>query len=458
MERALGDLIATLRRDGLVISTGESIDAMRAVSQLGVQSREDLRRVLATTLVKSFRDAATFEKTFERFFAADGETTPDWYEKLRARGFTPDEISAVRDAVEAQAAAQHGAPLYKALSEGGGRKLDELVHVAAQSAGFGADADPERAGYYTMRMLDAARMTRAEAQLAQARSQLRDAFGEARGDELADAIADELREFRGKARQHVQKALEAPRDETLERVPFSDLDPEETRRIERAVVELSRRMLGRAAMEQRRARRGRLMAGPTLRMALRSSGVPFQPRFRGRTPKKAHVVLLCDVSDSVRANVRFMLLFLHAAQRAFGSARSFVFVSDVREATEVFREQPLDRALDLACNGGLVNVADNSAYGEVFRRFLLLHEGALDQRATLIIIGDGRSNHGDPGVEALGRLQRRVARVVWLVPEPRDAWASGDSALLAYRKHAHEMLPMTHLASLREAIRVLARR
>jgi uncharacterized protein with von Willebrand factor type A (vWA) domain len=458
MDEALADLIATLRRQGLLVSTSESIDALRAVQQMGLGSRDDLRRALSATLVKSFRDLPEFERAFQHFFRAQGESSPDWFGQLRAKGFTPDEVAALKDIVDGQAGVQHGAPLYRALSEGGGSRLEDAVRVAASHAGVTRVADPERVGFYTMRLLDSARMSRAEAQLSQARSQLRDAFGE-RGDALADELASALQDFRVMARDFVRASAEAEdEEESLEHTPFGSLNGQDAERVEREVLALSRRLLGRSAMERKRARRGRLLAGPTMRRSLRTGGVPFQPRYRRRAARKARVVVLCDVSDSVRASVRFMLLFLHAAQRAFADARSFVFVRDVREATAVFRDQPVARALELACQGGLVDVAENSAYGAVFRRFLCDFRNALDARTTLIIIGDGRSNHGDAGLGALKSIAMKVQRVVWLVPEQVESWKSGDSDLPLYRKYAHAMLPMTDLASLRVAVRLLARR
>jgi uncharacterized protein with von Willebrand factor type A (vWA) domain len=168
-------------------------------------------------------------------------------------------------------------------------------------------------------------------------------------------------------------------------------------------------------------------------------------------------VLLCDVSDSVRASARFMLLFMHVAQRLFEATRSFVFVGDVRDATEVFRREPPARAIDLAYRGAIVNVADNSHYGRVFRQLLAEQRAHLDPRSTLIVLGDGRSNHFDPAKDAFAELCGRVARVVWLTPEPESRWASADSALPVYRRHVDQLLPVYDLATLRIAAREVAR-
>ena len=52
-----------------------------------------------------------------------------------------------------------------------------------------------------------------------------------------------------------------------------------------------------------------------------------------------------------------------------------------------------------------------------------------DHRTTVLILGDARSNYGDPGDRSLRRIHQRARRVLWLNPEPRAFWNSGDSAM-----------------------------
>ena len=53
----------------------------------------------------------------------------------------------------------------------------------------------------------------------------------------------------------------------------------------------------------------------------------------------------------------------------------------------------------------------------------------IDQRTTVLILGDGRSNYSDPGIEHLRRIHERARNVLWLNPEPRAFWNSGDSEM-----------------------------
>ncbi|HJP34952.1 MAG TPA: VWA domain-containing protein, partial [Gammaproteobacteria bacterium] len=53
----------------------------------------------------------------------------------------------------------------------------------------------------------------------------------------------------------------------------------------------------------------------------------------------------------------------------------------------------------------------------------------IDHRTTVLVLGDARSNYGDPGVRHLRKIRDRARRVLWLNPEPRAFWNSGDSEM-----------------------------
>ena len=138
-------------------------------------------------------------------------------------------------------------------------------------------------------------------------------------------------------------------------------------------------------------------------------------------------MILCDVSDSVRSVATFLLEFAYAAQELFSETRSFVFVSELGETTELFARHGVHRALAAAYGGGIVSVTDNSNYGRVLRSFEERSRTWLDRRTTVVVLGDGRTNYHDDASDALARIRDRARALIWLCPEPRAHWASGDS-------------------------------
>jgi uncharacterized protein with von Willebrand factor type A (vWA) domain len=200
-----------------------------------------------------------------------------------------------------------------------------------------------------------------------------------------------------------------------------------------------------------RARRGALHVRRTLRRNMALGGLPARLAFRRKRPERPDLVVLCDVSDSVRHASRLMLLFLHTLQGRFTRVRSFVFVSDLGEVTDAFREErDVARAADLATAGRHVSLHGNSNYGRALKLFHDRHRSAVTRRTTVLVIGDGRSNYLPPHAWVLDELRRRARRVLWICPEERWAWGQGDSEMPLYARKVDRVAVVTDLRALEE--------
>ena len=89
----------------------------------------------------------------------------------------------------------------------------------------------------------------------------------------------------------------------------------------------------------------------TLRRNLQYGGVPFRIVFDRKRKDKPQVMVLCDVSDSVRNVSRFMLQFVYALQDLYSKVRSFIFVAELGEVTQLFTEHDANQALDAGAHG-----------------------------------------------------------------------------------------------------------
>ena len=76
----------------------------------------------------------------------------------------------------------------------------------------------------------------------------------------------------------------------------------------------------------------------------------------------------------------------------------------------------------------------------------------MTHKTVVVVLGDGRSNYRDPGLEVMAALKTRAKSVVWLVPEDRGTWGFGDSVLPKFSRHADAMLPARTLRDLARAI------
>ena len=164
-------------------------------------------------------------------------------------------------------------------------------------------------------------------------------------------------------------------------------------------------------------------------------GVPFRIRYENKRKERPQVIILCDISDSVRNVSRFMLQFVHSLQDLYSRVRSYVFVADIAEVTKLFSDNDIQTAINESINGNVVNVYAHSDFGRAFRDFHRDHIEAVDSRTTVIILGDARNNYNAPNEWVMRDIQERAKQVIWLNPENRSTWGFGDSEMSRYAPH-----------------------
>ncbi len=315
-------------------------------------------------------------------------------------------------------------------------ELERLLRAAGMARTLAPMTSPLQIGFFAQQMSNRLGLPRAASAMKRLRDALREALGDARGDALADAVAEELERVKRRVRDHVERELSRrlgenrPKSPGIDDKSFFALSDREVTDVRRAVRALGERLRGAERVRVRRARSGRIDPHRTMRRSFATGGVPFAAVRRRRRRDKPKLVLLCDVSESVRAASLFLLEFVSAAQELFSGTRSFVFVSEVAEVTELFASQRIESALARVLGGDVVSLAHNSNYGRALAGFDAAVGRAIDRRTTVVILGDGRTNYLPAGVEVVERLRARARAVLWLTPEGPASWGSGDSAML----------------------------
>ena len=157
-----------------------------------------------------------------------------------------------------------------------------------------------------------------------------------------------------------------------------------------------------------------------------------------RRPRRPEIFVLCDVSTSVTSASTFFLSVLHALHDSFRKLRSFVFIERISEVTEVFERERDFRAASArrsSRDAGVADISGYTDYGRVWTEFLALIEDELHPRATVIVLGDARTNGRPPRDDVFAAITARAGRTFWLNPEPRLYWNYGDSVIAAYEQH-----------------------
>jgi len=471
VERSLHRFVRLLRLRGIRVSVTEAHDAMRAAAQPGaLADRETLRCVLRVALVKDRRDEDLFDELFDRYFRLEPVTATQsrghshGHEDLTDQG-TAEEFTISPEPPQApRQGHSHGKPAdirdlfrpedlaasYNLHQEANKIDLagmtDEIVLARERGrrdvSGPRLQLDTSRLrGAGTPGQLIGSPGTRLDAGLTVAEEQAllgwlddpdSDVAAAARprgsGDEVA-GLGELLKRHLAALAAMDRRAVESPERPGPRTAVIGEA---ERYRLEETLRRLARTMPG--ALTHRRvvAGRGRVEAARTMRASMRYDGVPFRPVTVARKEDKPRLVVLADVSLSVRPAARFTLYFAHGLQRLFGQVRTFAFVAGTAEVTDLFAEHPAERAVAKIFGGDVLDVDADSDYGAAFGQFREEFPATVTRRTTVVILGDGRGNGRDPGLDAFEEIIRRARQVIWLTPERRNMWRLGHCDLPRY--------------------------
>lgn len=454
----LVDFASLLRQNGLRVSPGEVADAARALALVPFDDREAVRSALRATLVKRGQDAGAFDRLFELYFGAMGRLLEGLEESL-ARALSIEGLS-LEDLQElARMLDAMGSPLGAAVAGGDLGAVAKLLRTAALQVDFKGLKSPLQKGFYARRVASQAGIGDAEREfgkLAQALAEK--GFDPSkiervskRLEEAVEALEDAARraadlEQQARDREKIAKDADSAAHRNL-----ASLSPAELAKMRDSVKRLAEKLKSRISRRRKERRRGQLHVRRTLRMNLSSGGIPAKLAFRQKRPERPDIVVLCDVSDSVRNVSRLMLQFVHTLQSLYARVRSFVFVSDLGEVTKFFKDARPDEIADDAFASRIINLSANSNYGRALRLLHADFRGAVTRRTTVVVIGDGRSNHNPAEAWVLEDLKRRARRIVWVCPEEKNAWGIGDSEMHLYARHCDQVLVVRTLDDLAKA-------
>lgn len=274
----------------------------------------------------------------------------------------------------------------------------------------------------------------------------RDDEAESRGERPAQverAGPREPGERREDTGDHPRRGRSARRRELLQGplALFTAHDVAEARDL---VRELGARLRGRLARRERALRRGRLDLRRTLRAAIGSGGVPLRLRRRGRRPGRPDLVALCDLSGSVAAASELLLGLVAPAARHFRRVHLFAYVD---------RLVPVSIEHGFVAPGGPLDLHARSDFGRVLGDLWTRERASLGRGTLLLVLGDARNNRLPPRADLLRAVRERVRHLLWIVPEPRARWDTGDSVLRLYAPSCDAVLECLTLGALVAAVR-----
>lgn len=455
MEARVVEFVEVLRQNGLKVAISESRDAVEAIATTGVEDPDLFRSALEASLCKRAADVETFNRAFELFFTGAikmlQEIDRSLADRIREEGLLEgDELKMVVWMLDRLAGQL--SPLTQAMMQGNRGQLASLFRQATLQLDFSRVQNALQTGFFSRRLLSGVGLEQARADIDTINAELQARGVSSRGVEIVGKhLSAAMRKVEEAARAEAGRQIGARLKKSQGSVADKQLHLLSRQEIEvaqRAVRALAEKLKARLIRRQRSRKRGQLNPRRTLRKNLSAGGVPMVPQFKTRRPARPDVVVLCDVSDSVRVTSRMMVLFTFTLQSLFSRVRSFIFVSELGEVTKFFKDARPEEAIDAATQSGVISLASNSNYGHAFAEFNRTYLGSISRRTTVLVIGDGRNNHNPANVWALEDVKRKAKRVVWICTEPRQNWGFGDSEMLRYEKAVSQVVTVQTLSDL----------
>ena len=447
MQEKLVEFANLLRQNGVRVSLAETLDAISASDVTGLAERDLFRAALRATMIKRATEIPVFEELFDVYFSGLGEIIKGASKGVQdALAMSDMDFQQFLDEME-EMLKKHGdelSELAKQLLQNRDGQLEKMMREAARAVRMQGIQRTIEENYFARALARALGLDKLEQEIKELREQLQKLdLGpglRARMEEYLDRrlkmLDDIIRKYvRQEREKRDLKSREEQRMNQLADKSFYYLSDEELEKMREAVTRLAQRLKNIISVRRKRMKKGRFDIKRTLRHNLAYGGVPFKLRFEKRKRVKPQVLILCDVSDSVRNASRFMLQFVYSLQDLYSRVRSFVFVADIGEVTEHFRTNDIKEALDVALRGDIINVYAHSDFGRSFRSFVGDHMGAVNKRTTVIVLGDARNNYNLPHDWCLREIRQRAKRVIWLNPESRNTWGFGDSEMERYAIH-----------------------
>ena len=256
---------------------------------------------------------------------------------------------------------------------------------------------------------------------------------EQQSQETEDAPgADDAEEVDGEPELVLASEIELMKEKS-----FSRCTDEELAQLAELMQQIRIAVPHRRTRRREAAKKGRPDLRRTIRRSFRTGGEPIERHWHRRRTRRRRLILILDVSGSMAAFSRALLVFGHAALRADPRWEAFCFGTRLTRLTQQLKTTDPDTALDRA-SADVFDWDGGTRIGESLKVFLdeYGHKG-MARGAIVLICSDGLEI-GAPELlgEQMARLSRLAHRVIWLNPLKEDPayepLARGMRAALPY--------------------------
>jgi len=421
----LATFVELLRCEGLPLGTTELIDALQALERVDLSDRTAFKIALRAALVKSQRDFAAFNRIFDHFFVDFDVHQKRVEQSNQYQQEQQEQISLADQDLqfkgESLQLSDDELQQYSSMTQDEQSRLQDFLHKTET----GKNVEPRFRPLLENVVKSHLRYCRNRDSEADNNASGFEGDGAGSGSTSAD--------------QNI-------REKDIEAIRSSDMPS-----AEHLLQQLSRKLAVKILRRRRVGpRSGALDLRRSLRDNMRFGGVIFNLKRRPKRRSKQQILLLCDVSASMKQYSTFVIHFMMGLQDVVRNLSCFSFAEQVENLTpELKGRSGLQHVLESVVRhsknwGGGTNLG--SSLEELSRKY----PDYLNAKTTVIIVSDTRTVSIDRALKALEKLDDRVKRIIWLNPLPLERWPDYRSVNIIASKV--EMWPCNTIAQLEEVL------
>lgn len=416
-----------LRQEGLHLGTTEMIDALCALEKIDLSSRSSFKLALQATLVKNRRDQAVFSRLFDHFFVPIEE------HQQKAENIACRNKEYTRQLEQANEELQF---------------KGEVLQLNAQELDQYSTLPQE----HRSRLHDFVRRT-------ESGNKVETQFKPI----LENIVKSHLRYCRNREEPHNSLAGSAgiadgagsgsgpTGDDLLREIDIELIATADLPAAEQLLQKLSRKLAVQILRRRRNGpRSGQLDLRRSMRDNMRYGGIIFNLKHKPKRRSRQQILLLCDVSASMKLYSTFVIHFMHGLHEVVRDLSCFSFSDHIEDLTAELKgrtniKQLLDRVIRRSKTWG-----GGTDIGSSLNRLAEKYSDRLNAKTTVIVVSDTKTVALGKTVEELKKLKEQVKRVIWLNPLPIDRWPDYRSVAMV-GEHV-EMWPCSTIAQLEEVL------
>tara|TARA_B100000953_G_scaffold147997_1_gene122584 strand:+ start:5837 stop:7171 length:1335 start_codon:yes stop_codon:yes gene_type:complete len=441
LDRVLTDFVKALRNADVRVSPAETMDAVSVINTIGYGDKNLLKRSLSITLPKTVEEKQQFDICFDNFFKTENR-----------KNILEKDTKGIETDLDSTSNLENNLL---------GKSQNDIMLEIQKAA---EKTEISQIKYFTQRAVFSRRILE-ELGVSELEDKIRELgllSEETLPSEQEKYLRNRLSNLREKVSDYVQQQFllhgdvsgKKLREQVFKSMNMAQIDKSYLNEVHSLVRRMAKRLANMYSRRKKNYRKGKLNIRKTIQDNWINQGILFNLRWSYKKIDKPKIIIICDVSGSVGAYSRFMLMFLFSLTEVISKIRAFVFSSHLGEVTDAFKSNQLESAIEEALTkyGG-----GSTDYAQALSDLASLCMDEIDKKTTVVILGDARNNFGPDKAFILKGIYERAKQVLWLNPEGKYRWDTGDSIMTTYSSYCTKVFQCGNLGQLERVISSLLR-